>query len=73
MTLRHQKKEKKEEDQLLIWSGNKAGERLDVFSFALRLETSRKSLLEEKAHGHQYDLCRLCCLEVRLETEICGG
>lgn len=46
---------------------------LDVFSFALRLENSRKSLLEEKAHGHQYDLCRLCCLEVSLETEFCGG
>lgn len=71
-TLRHQKKKKKE-DQLFIWDGNKAGERMDVFSVALRLENSRKPLLEGKAHGHQYDLCRLCCLEVSLETEFCGG
>lgn len=64
---------KKEEDQLFIWDGNKAGERMGVFSFALRLENSRKRLLEEKAHGHQYDLCRLRCLEVSLETGFCGG
>lgn len=37
---------KKKEDQLFIWNGNKAGERMNVFSFALRLENSRKSLLE---------------------------
>lgn len=73
-TLRQKKKKKKkEEDQLFIWDGNKAGERMDVFSFALRLENSRKPLLEEKAHGHQYDLCRLCCLEVGLQTGFCGG
>lgn len=72
-TLRHQEKKKKEEDQLFIWDGNKAGERMGVFSFALRLENSRKRLLEEQAHGHQYDLCRLCCLEVGLQTGFCGG
>lgn len=60
-------------DQHFIWNGNKAGERMDVFSSALRLENSRKSLLEEKAHGHQCDLCMLCCLEVSLQTEFCGG
>lgn len=67
------KKKRRGGDRLFIWDGNGAGERTDVFSFALRLENSRKPLLEEKAHGHQCDSCSLCRLEVSLEAEFCGG